>query len=144
MIGDPKRYNAMLLIEQTSMKFIDTAMRSGEEVSGEKRMPEVSIKFDQMPHDTFTGRVVKVSIDPETVAPQRLSTQAGGDAPTVIDPKTNTQKLQTVSYNAHVPLDDPNGLLRIGLKGRAKVHVAWEPLCKRMWRFVMHTFNFKM
>ncbi|MBN2474170.1 MAG: hemolysin D [Pirellulales bacterium] len=41
-------------------------------------------------------------------------------------------------------LDDANQLLQIGLRGRAKIHTQWQPLGKRLWRFVSHTFNFKL
>jgi len=41
-------------------------------------------------------------------------------------------------------LEDVNRLLQIGLRGRAKVHTKWQPLGTRLWRFISHTFNFKL
>jgi len=41
-------------------------------------------------------------------------------------------------------LDPANALLRQGLRGRGKIHVAPIPLGTRLWRFISHTFNFKM
>ena len=49
-----------------------------------------------------------------------------------------------VSYWASVPLDDPEGLLRIGLRGRAKVHTDWQTLGSRLWRLVVETLNFRL
>ncbi|HYW79408.1 MAG TPA: hypothetical protein VE890_07500, partial [Thermoguttaceae bacterium] len=42
------------------------------------------------------------------------------------------------------PLDDGNSLLRIGLRGRAKIETKWLPLGTRFWRFISHTFNFRL
>jgi len=41
-------------------------------------------------------------------------------------------------------LDDGNTLLRIGLRGQAKVETKWLPLGTRFWRFISHTFNFRL
>jgi len=41
-------------------------------------------------------------------------------------------------------LDPANGLLQIGLRGRAKIHTDWIPLGTRLWRFITHTFNFRI
>ena len=41
-------------------------------------------------------------------------------------------------------LDEANGLLRLGLRGQAKVHTRWMPLGTRFWRFIRHTFKFQM
>ena len=42
------------------------------------------------------------------------------------------------------PLDPANHLLGIGLRGRAKIHTEWIPLGTRLWRFITHTFNFRI
>ncbi len=41
-------------------------------------------------------------------------------------------------------LNEANGLLCIGLRGKAKVHTQWIPLGTRLWRFFVHTFQFKL
>ena len=41
-------------------------------------------------------------------------------------------------------LDDGNTLLRIGLRGQAKIETKWLPLGTRVWRFLSHTFNFRL
>ncbi len=41
-------------------------------------------------------------------------------------------------------LDDGNTLLRIGLRGQAKIETKWMPLGTRAWRFISHTFNFRL
>ncbi len=41
-------------------------------------------------------------------------------------------------------LSDANGLLRVGLRGKGKIHTRWIPLGERLWRFVVHTFRFRL
>ncbi len=41
-------------------------------------------------------------------------------------------------------LDDANGLLRVGLRGKGKIHTPWTPLGTRAWRFLVHTFQFRL
>ena len=60
------------------------------------------------------------------------------------DPDTGVETPQSASYQALVPIEDKEGVLRIGLRGQAKIHTAPQSLGARLWRFLMHTFNFKM
>ena len=48
------------------------------------------------------------------------------------------------SYQARAAIDDASGTLVQGLRGNAKVAAAWQPLGKRMWRFITRTFNFHL
>ncbi|MDZ7616943.1 MAG: hypothetical protein U1E05_08065, partial [Patescibacteria group bacterium] len=43
-----------------------------------------------------------------------------------------------------VQLDETGNLLHIGMRGKAKVHTQWIPLGTRLWRFFVHTFQFKL
>ena len=45
---------------------------------------------------------------------------------------------------ARVPIDDPDGLIRLGIRGQTRIYTAWIPLGTRLWRLVAHTFNFKL
>jgi hypothetical protein len=49
----------------------------------------------------------------------------------------------STSYQARVPLDNPDGLLRVGLTGKAKVFTGWQPLGRRLARYLYQTFHFK-
>ena len=44
---------------------------------------------------------------------------------------------------AYLPIDE-DGLLFIGLRGQAKVSTRWQTLAARGWRYLSHTFNFKL
>ena len=57
---------------------------------------------------------------------------------------TGAESPQSVSYQASAYLDDEEGVLRLGLRGRGKVHTEWIPLGTRVGRFLSHTFSFKL
>ena len=64
--------------------------------------------------------------------------------PSHVDPETGKETPQSASYQALVPIEDREGVLRIGLRGQAKIHTAPLSLGARLWRLIMHTFHFKM
>ena len=43
-----------------------------------------------------------------------------------------------------VLLDDPDDLMRLGLRGRAKIHTASQTLGQRIWRGLNQILNFKL
>ncbi|GAG31064.1 unnamed protein product, partial [marine sediment metagenome] len=107
-IGDPAKWNAVLIIDQTDRNYV-------------KEGQKVEIKLDQLPHDVFHSGITEIAEIELRFAPEVLSTKAGGDLPTVTDPETGVERLQHTSYQAWAPIDDPDGLLRLGLRGRGKV-----------------------
>ncbi len=78
------------------------------------------------------------------VTPQRLSSKTGGELATKTDPNSGVERPQSTSYQARAPLDNPDDLVRLGFRGRGKIHADWLPLATRLWRLLMHTFNFKL
>ncbi len=146
LVGDPQKHEALLVIDQTDIELVAEGQR-------------VELKLDELPHRTFKYNSVH-SADDQTqrellviadigpaqleAAPRGLSAKAQGELATKTDPTTGVERLRSASYPAHVPLDDPEGLLRIGLRGRAKVHVSPMPLATRLRRFLSHTLNFRL
>jgi len=146
LIGDPSKYEALLVIDQTDIELVSTGQR-------------VELKLDELPHrtlkyNTSTATGGKIEYKPLViadigpaqleVAPRSLSAKAQGELPTKTDPTSGVERPRSTSYPAHVPLDDPDGVLRIGLRGRAKVHVAPMPLSVRLWRLLAHTLSFRL
>ncbi len=133
-IGNPQKMEAVLVIDQDDIKFV----RVGQ---------KVKIKLDARPHDTLEGQIDEISQSELRVAPKRLSTKSKGELPTKTDPITGIERPQSTSYQARVPLEDPEGLFQIGLRGRAKVYMGrplWQSLGARLWHVVSRTFNFQM
>lgn len=210
-IGDPRQVEATLIIDQIDRNHI-------------KEGQFADIMLAHMPGVVLEGRIESIAESELELSPQRLSTRAGGDLPTITDPETGIERPQSTSYQARVPLglygrdrqwawlrgrleqteegtwrlhyvaptmhmqsvpdvvtllesglmrgyrggeyvevrgqpgeaageylveslrplDEANGLLRIGLRGKAKVHTQWIPLGTRLWRFFVHTFQFRL
>jgi hypothetical protein len=78
------------------------------------------------------------------VSSRRLSNKGGGTLATKTDPSGAERPLST-SYQARVAIDDPNGLLRLGLRGQARIHSdAGQTLWQRAWRLITQAFSFKL
>lgn len=129
-IGDPHQLDAILVVDQADIDFV---------ASGQK----VELKLDELPGHTFQSAVDEIAMADLKVSPRQLSNKAGGELATKTD-ESGVERPQSVSYQARVPLEDPDGLFRIGLRGTAKVHAGSRTLGQRLYRFVQQTFNFRM
>jgi putative peptide zinc metalloprotease protein len=132
-IGDPEKMEAILVVDQGDIDFIRKGQR-------------VEIKLDELPHDLFEGQVAEIAKIDLKVSSRRLSTKAGGELATKTDP-SGIERPMSTSYQVRVPLDDPDRLFRLGLRGSAKVHMGvedWQTLGQRFWRFITQTFNFRL
>lgn len=102
---------------------------------------EVEIKLDAFPGRTLDGRIEVMGTKEVEFVPPSLSTQQGGDLPTVTDQDTGRLRPQNATFPARVPLAEGDDL-KLGMRGRAKIYVQWEPLGTRMWRYISRTFHF--
>jgi len=129
-IGQPRQLDAMLVIGEGDVEMV----RVGQ---------PVRIKMEAYAGETFRGEVENIAPEEMKAAPGSLSTQSGGSLATQTD-ESGVQRPQDTSYQANVPLDDEQGLLRLGMRGRAKVYVGNQPLAYRIWRYLAHTFHFQL
>jgi len=130
-VGAPRRLEAVLIVDQSDRNIV----REGQ---------TVDVKLEGLPFKTFRGAISQIAASELKVSPLRLSTRAGGELPTKTDPHTGVERPQSTSYQACVPLDDPDGLALLGQRGQARVYTDWLPLGTRLWRLVAHTFHFKL
>jgi putative peptide zinc metalloprotease protein len=130
-VGDPRKLEAILVIDQADIEFIHEGQ-------------EVDLNLDEIPHDTLHGQIDRISLSNMKITPRRLSTKSQGELASKTDPTTGVESPQSPSYQARVPLDDEEGALLSGLRGRAKIHTRPLSLGARLWRYVIHTFNFKL
>ena len=137
-VGDPARMKAMLVIDQTDIELVRPLLRAD---GG----PKVEIKLDELPHDVLDTQIASIASDSLKVAPRRLASKSGGDLATATNPETGMEEPQGTYYQADTAvIDNSDGRLRVGLRGRAKVHTKWMPLGTRMWRVINHLFSFKL
>lgn len=133
-VGDPVQLEAVLVIDQADIGLVDEGQ-------------EVELKFDELPEDVLYGTIEEISQQDLKVTSKRLSSRAGGELATKTDPNTGAERPASTSYQARVPLDDPNGLLRLGLRGQAKIFMkykGWQTIGGRIWRTITRTFNFRL
>lgn len=130
-IGDPRQMEALVVIDQGDIEVVH-------------QQETVDIKLDELPSRTLRSSVQEISSENLTVSPRHLSNKAGGELATKTDPSGVERPLST-SYQAKVfPLDDSDGVLRIGLRGRAKIYAPWESLGRRLSRWFSQTFHFRL
>ncbi len=132
-VGDPDQLEAVLVIDQADIGLVQAGQ-------------QVDIKFDQLPHDVMHGTIEEVSQQNVKVTSRRLSNKGGGEVATTTDP-SGVERPMSPSYQARVSLDDPDGLLRLGLRGQAKIHMdsqGWQTIGGRLWRYLTRTFHFRL
>ena len=132
-IGDPKSLEARLVIDQGDVEFV---------APGQK----VEIMLNQTADYVYANcEIERVSTEDLKASPAHLSSLNGGSLPTKMDPSGVARPLSPI-FEAVVPLpeQDPNGLLRLGLVGNAKISTAPRTLFSRLWRYAVHTFNFEL
>jgi putative peptide zinc metalloprotease protein len=136
-IGDPQQFEAVLVIDQNDIDLLaEYEGRQGE-------LPEVEMKLDAYRWDSLLGQIDKIASAPMEVSPVSLSAQSGGELNTKMDESGALRPMST-SYQARVPLEKIDRRLRVGLTGRAKVYTGWQPIGRRLARFIYRTFHFDL
>jgi putative peptide zinc metalloprotease protein len=130
-VGDPQNLEAVLIIEQGNIEFV------------QKDQP-VKIKFDMLPNVTFTGSIAEIAESELQVAPEAVSSKAGGQLQTRTDRQGGYETPMETSYQARVPLNSaefPTEII-LGVRGEAKIECGWTNLAQMIYRYVRETFNF--
>jgi len=134
-IGDAEKFEAVLVIDQTDIDLV------AQYAHKHRDFPAVDMKLDAFRWESMSGRIKKVASAPMEVTPASLAGQGGGDLDAKTDARGMLRPIST-SYQARVPLDNVDGTLRVGLTGSAKVYTGWQPLWRRLYRYLARTFNF--
>ena len=130
-IGDPHSMEAVVIIDQADIEFL-------------RLKQKVDIKLEELPYMTLHSEVQEIATQELKVSPKHLTNKSGGELPTKTD-EAGVERPLTTSYQVRVfPLDDSDGLLRIGLRGQAKIHVAPRSVGWRLWRWFTETFHFRL
>jgi putative peptide zinc metalloprotease protein len=128
-IGDPHKWEAQLAVDQDDIEFI-------------RENQPVAIRLDELPNQTFHTEIAEIG--PELkVTPRQLSSKSGGELMSKSD-ETGMERPINTSYQARAAIDDSQGALVEGLRGTAKISADWQPIGKRVWRYLVRTFNFKL
>ena len=112
------------------------------EIDQDGAFTKIEIKLDELPGHTLCGVIEEVSRSDLKASPRNLSNKAGGELATTTDAAGVERPLST-SFQARVRLENPDGLLRLGLRGTAKIHAGRQTLAARFYRYLSQTFRIK-
>ncbi len=141
-VGDPAKMQAILVIDQSDVEFV---------VKGQARAKAkkpaaglvVDMVLDARPGESLRSHITEIANEELKVSPKHLSNKSGGDLATKTD-ESGIERPMNTSYQARVPIVDPDGILFIGLKGKAKIHAGYLTLAQQAWRLFQQTFNFEL
>ena len=129
-VGDPERVEIVIIINQSKLDFL-------------RKKQKVELKFEELAAETFYGEVTDIEWQNMKSIPTQLSTKGKGEVPTTT--KEGIEEPSSSSYRVNVMLDNnQDRRLKVGMTGRAKIHVAPQSLGFRLWRTVSEVFNFKL
>jgi putative peptide zinc metalloprotease protein len=129
LVGDRSQMEAVLVIDQADVELV----RPGD---------KVEIVLDEQKGEVLCGAVEEVASREMLSAPRRLSNKSGGDLATRTD-ASGQERPQSTSYAARVPLRNDEGLLRDGLRGRARISTRWRTVAWQVGRYLSQTFRLK-
>jgi putative peptide zinc metalloprotease protein len=129
-IGDPTKFDAILVVDQTEMEMIRTGQR-------------VEMMLTELPGEILEGKITAIAPEELKVVSRQLTNEGGGSLQTKTD-ESGVSRPASTSYQVEVPLDDSNGMLIAGLKGEARIEAGKHSLGWRLWRFLKQTFHFRM
>ena len=131
IVGDPADVQAVLVIDQA---YIDL-VQEGQAV-------RVLLEADT--RRAYDSQIESIAAVQMQAASRGSSTQAGGRLETKTDTSTGAVAPLSTSYQAAAPLGDAAGRLQVGMQGQARIYTGWQPLGRRLYRFLAKTFHFDM
>lgn len=129
-IGDPQQLDANLYVDQDYIDFV----RGGQ---------AVSVMLDELPGRVYETKIANKSPQPVPWVPKQMADSAGGGLPTQTS-EAGEERPLSPTFSVRAPLEDSEGLMRVGLRGRGKVYTEWQTLGQRSWRYLTRTFNFRL
>jgi putative peptide zinc metalloprotease protein len=130
-IGNPKELEANLIIDQEEMPFV----HEGD---------ILDIKLDELPYATAIRTKITETAQSDLQAVSRgLTNKSGGDVITETD-ESGIERPMNTSYAARAPIEDTEGVMYLGLRGKAKIYTRWQTIAERGWRYLTRTFNFQL
>ena len=128
-IGDPKKLEAHLIIDQSDIDLIATERPAWVKVYGTSER-------------TYKSRVSEISPkDQDQIAPE-LANGNGGEVSAKQNPKTGAIEPTTAVFEAISPVDNEDLSLQPGLRGFAKIDGGTHTFGWWMWRLITKTFHF--
>jgi putative peptide zinc metalloprotease protein len=130
IVADPEDVQAVLVVDQAYVDLV----KEGQPV-------RVLLESDtRRAYDSHVESIAAIQLE---AVSRTSSTQAGGRLETKMDPSGMFKPLST-SYQAAAPLPELGGTVQVGMQGQARIYTGWQPLGRRLFRFVAKTFHFDL
>lgn len=130
-IGNPEDLEAVMIVDQS---YIDLV----------KEHDPVRVLLESQTGRAYDSEVVEIASTAVKAVPASMSAQAGGRLETVTDPTTGMTRPLNTSYQVRAPLSDKLGNVQVGMQGQARIYTGWQPLGRRIYRYVTKTFHFDL
>jgi putative peptide zinc metalloprotease protein len=131
-IGEPNCLEARLIIDQNYSRDV----QSGQ---------YVEIMLDQSAEYVYVSKIEERGRETVKQSPPNLSSLNGGPLPSQMGSDGVARPIApAIDALVPLPVEDPHGLLRIGLTGRAKISTPWRTLWARLYEYGARTFNFEL
>jgi putative peptide zinc metalloprotease protein len=130
MIGDPNEWDATMIIDQNDSSLV-------------KEGQEVRLMFEESAYHVFVSKISQINTEAVHAASPRLASVNGGPLAAQQTPEGILRPIST-SFEAMARLNDPQGMLRNGLIGTARIEVKPQTVAWRVWRYLSRTFNFEL
>ncbi|MBL9084453.1 MAG: HlyD family efflux transporter periplasmic adaptor subunit [Planctomycetales bacterium] len=129
-IGDGRTWQAVTVVDESDIELLNVGQT-------------VDLQIDSLPHLVLTGTVAEISGRELAESSARLSNKHGGELATQTD-EGGVERPISATYQVQVVVQDDSGILREGLRGRARIHVPSASLAGRSWRWFSRTFHFDL
>jgi putative peptide zinc metalloprotease protein len=130
IVADPQDVQAVLVVDQAYVDLV-------------KEGQPVRVLLESDTHRAYDSHVESIAAIQLEAVSRTSSTQAGGRLETKMDPSGMFKPLST-SYQAAAPLPELGGTVQVGMQGQARIYTGWQPLGRRLYRFVAKTFHFDL
>lgn len=127
---DLEQWEAMILVDQQDIEFA----RAGQ---------SIKLWISLFPNQVYRTEVAEVAIEPMKFIPPQMASQNSG--PIEATPSLGGQfKSESAKYLVKARLTDPDRRFSKDSTGVARIHVGYETVGRRIWRFLAHTFSFNL
>jgi len=130
IVGNPTDMQAVLVVDQAYVGLV-------------KNGQEVRLLLEADTHRAYHSQIESIGVNEVQAVSGGSSTMHGGRLETKTDPSGMVKPLST-SFPARVLLGDSVGRLQVGMQGQARIYTGWQPLGRRLYRFMAKTFNFDL
>ena len=127
---DLEKWEAMILVDQQDIEFVQAGQ-------------SIKLWLAMIPNQVFPTEVDEIAIEPMKFIPPQMASQNAGpiEATTSLGGKF---KPESAKYLVKAQVVDRSGNFTKDSTGVARIHVGYETVGRRVWRFLAHTFSFNL